>query len=507
MFVQVGLYEATQIAASTVVEPTNIVFILVATVFGLVMGAIPGLGGIVAITLLIPLTYGLDPIVAFMILSAVLGGTNFGGSMTAILLNTPGQSTNAATLLDGYPMTRQGRAGEAIGASAAASVLGALFGIVVLLASIPIMAELVLLISQPEIFWLGIWGITVIAVVVRGAVVTGLVSGCIGFLLTMHGTSHITAGLRWTYGSVSLEGGIGLIPVLIGLFAVGEMINLVSEGTTIAQEETENVGGNKWKGVWAVWTHRRLLLRSAIIGVLLGMVPGVGGATANFVAYFQAMQTSDEPDKFGTGTIEGVIAAEAGNDAKDGGGYIPTLALGIPGSAAMAVLLGAFTLHGIIPGPLFFEQNLDIVMMIILALLLSNVLTSSIGVLLTEKLAQVTKVDIHVIAPIVIAVSFLGAYTINSSIFDVFVTFLFGIFGFVMILIGMSRVPLVLAMVLAPIIEVNYFRSLQISGGDPAVFVRSPIAIFLILLVILSLLSPFVSWEKLINTRLDEVRK
>jgi putative tricarboxylic transport membrane protein len=500
-----GLGEAFGIAISTVTNPINFVLIVLGVLLGMLMGILPGLGGTVTLALLIPLTFGVDPLVAFMLLTAALGGTNFGGSITAILINTPGSSPNAATLLDGYPLTRQGRAGEAIGASAAASAFGALFGILILTASVPFMLQVILLFGPPEVFWLGVWGLTVIAVVVKGSVVAGLISAGFGMLFSIHGVNQFTATVRWDYGFTFMRDGMPLVPALIGLFAVAEMIKLVSEGGSIAKEDVDvRISGGQWKGVRAVYDHKWLFMRSAFIGAVIGVVPGVGGSAANYIAYFQAVQTASDPDVFGTGDIRGVIAPEASNDAKDGTGFLPTLGLGVPGSASMAILLGAFVLHGIQPGPLLFRNELDIVTTIIVSLLISNFLTSAIGIFSANQLIKVTRIDIRVLAPAVLVIAFFGTYALNNNIFQVFIAMFFGIFGFMMVKANMSRIPMILGLVLGIIVEQNFFRTLQISRGEYWIFVGvrrttegalyfdSPLAVFLILLTIASLGLPWI---------------
>jgi putative tricarboxylic transport membrane protein len=489
---QIGLQEAFMVAAQTVSDPINLLLIVLGVLLGMLMGILPGLGGTVTLALLIPLTFGMDSVVAFMLLTAALGGTNFGGSITSILINTPGSSPNAATILDGYPMARQGRAGEAIGASAMASASGAVFGIILLTLSIPIMIEVILLFGPPEVFWLGIWGLTVISVVVKGSVLSGLIAAGFGIIFSIHGLNRMTATVRWDYGFTFMQDGMPLVPSLIGLFAVAEMIKLISEGGTIAEDtEQARVTGGQWTGVRSVITHRWLFLRSAFIGAVIGVIPGVGGAAANYIAYFQAVQTSPDPEQYGTGDVRGVIAPEASNDAKDGTGFLPTLGLGVPGSASMAVLLGAFVLHGIQPGPLLFRDHLDIVTTIILALLISNILTSSIGIATSNQLIKVTRIDVRLLAPAVLAIAFFGTYALNNNIYQPFIAMLFGIIGFFMMKVNMSRIPMILGIVLGVIVERNFFRSLQVSRGDYAVFVRSEVTIILILLVIVSLLLPW----------------
>lgn len=486
-----NIYSAFVAAANAVADPYSLLLILIAAICGVVVGMIPGLGSVVALALFIPLTFGMEPLVAFMVLAAVNGGVAQGGSVTAILLNTPGYSPNAATLLDGYPMTRQGRANEALGASATASALGAIVGISVLALSIPILMELVLLFGPPEVFWLGVLGITVVSSVVGDRVLSGLISGGLGLMFAMYGLNGVTAGHRWVFGIPSLLEGIPLIPPLIGLFAIAEMMHLVSEGTQITDKDVD-IGGGKWKGVKAVFKHKWLLLRSALVGTFIGIIPGVGGTTANFVAYFQAEKTVEDSSGFGDGDIRGVIASEASNDGKDGGGYVPTLGFGIPGSAAMVVLLTAFLLHGIQPGPLLIQDHLDIVAVIIIAGLLSNIISSTVVITLAERLVKVTQVDIHVLFPIVLAFTLIAAYADGNNIFFIWIALAFGLLGFVMKKVSMSRVPMILGFVLSPIIERNFFRSLQISRDQYGIFAQSNVAKVLIVLVVVSLFYPYI---------------
>jgi putative tricarboxylic transport membrane protein len=490
---------AFSIAANAFTDPYSLLLLLIATTAGVIIGMIPGLGSVVALALFIPLTFGLDPLVAFMVLAAVNGGVSQGGSVSAILLNTPGYSPNAATLLDGYPMTREGRANEALGASATASALGAIVGISVLALSIPILIELVLLFGPPEIFWLGILGITIVSAVVGDRIISGLISGSLGLMFAMYGLNGVTAGHRWTFGIPSLLDGIPLIPPLIGLFAVSEMMDLAAKGETIADEDVD-IGTGKWDGVKSVFVHKWLFLRSALIGTVTGIVPGVGGTTANFVAYFQAEKTAKNSETFGTGDIRGVIASEASNDGKEGGGYIPTLGFGIPGSASMVVLLTAFLLHGIQPGPLLIQDHLDVVAVIIIAGIISNIVSSAVVISLSERLVKVTTIDIRVLFPIVLAFTLIAAYADGNNIFFIWIALVFGLFGFLMKKVNMSRVPMILGFVLSPIVETNFFRSLQISGDQYLIFTESIISKLLILLVVLSLFYPYIqrSVERLV---------
>lgn len=479
-------------AIASLSDPISILFIFIGAMFGMFMGMIPGLGGVTAIALLIPVTFGMDPVLAFMMLAGVKGGEAYGGSITAILLNVPGTGPNAATLIDGYPMSRNGEAGRALGASATASAFGAFFGILVLILSVPIILEIVLLFGPPEIFWLGVWGLTVIALVVGDDIIKGVLSATLGLVFAVHGRNVITGNSRWTYEYSFMLDGFKLVPALIGIFALAEMVKLIAEGGTISKtDEDIEIGDDITTGIRDVFQNKGIFFRSAIIGTLIGTVPGIGGTAANYIAYFQAVQTSNNSERFGTGDVRGVIASEASNDAKDGGSLIPTLAFGIPGSASMAVLLGAFVVHGMTPGPLLFQNNIEIVAVIIVALFVANIMTSAIGLLLISHLARVTEIDIKTLAPVVIIVAFFGAFAVNNVVFDLLIALLFGIIGYLMIAINMPRVPMVLALVIGPIVESNLFRSLQLSRGSLDIFTNSWISILLILLTLFSLTLPY----------------
>jgi len=483
--------QAATEALNVIFTPEGIVLILLGSLLGLLFGVLPGLGGAVGIALLIPLTFDLDPLTAFMILTAANGGAAFGGSVTAILLNIPGTAVNAATLLDGYPMAKKGEANVALGASAAASAGGAIIGLVVLLLSLPVLRSILRLFGPPEFFAMAIFGLIIIAYVDRQSLLNGLIAGFIGMGLGLVGFNQITGGRRYTFDTIYLQDGVELLGVIIGLFAVGEMLHLLMNKQTISSRGIQT-GGNALDGVRAVITHRGIFVRSSIVGVIVGLVPAAGGTTANFIGYVQAMQTSKNPERFGTGDIRGIIASESANDSKDGGAMIPTISFGIPGSAAWAVMLGAFTLHGIVPGPSFLEDNLDVIFMMLFALLISNITTSIVGILFANNLARLTNVPIKVLAPSILVLSFVGAYTLRFDILDVVFAGIFGLVGLLMIHYNFSRIALIIGLVLGPMAEESLAQSLQISRGSYAIFYTRPITVLLFLLIIVVLMAPYI---------------
>ena len=355
------MFEAFHMALNHVLVPINIGYIFLGSFIGLLFGILPGLGGVIALALALPFSFGMEPHAAMLFFSAIMGSIAFGGSVTAILLNTPGTAPNAATCLDGYPMAQQGQGKKALGISATASGLGAIFGLIVLILLIPLVRMIVLMFGPPEFFWLILFGLITVALAAKGSFFKGLTAGGIGILLSLIGFSPVFGVLRFSFGSkFYLWDGVELISLVIGLFALSEVINYYSKGGTIAPTDTSG-GGRVLDGVKEVFRHKRCFFRSSAIGVIVGIIPGVGGTVANFVAYVVAKERSKNPETFGTGNPEGIIAAESSNDAKDGGALLPTVGFGIPGSAECAVLLGAFILHGLVPGPLLIKNHLDIV--------------------------------------------------------------------------------------------------------------------------------------------------
>jgi putative tricarboxylic transport membrane protein len=465
-------------------------YLTLGTAIGLLFGVIPGLGGTTALALLIPMTFGMQPDAAIVLVGGIMGGVPFGGSISAILLNTPGVAPNAATCFDGYPLARKGKAGMAIGAAATASALGGLIGVGVMLAVIPIAKAIVLLFGPPEFFMLGVLGLSAIAVSTGGKLIRGLISGGFGLILAFVGFDEVGGGLRYTAGIEYLWDGVQLVPVLIGLFAIAEMINLMTVGGRVATGASAASLGNVMAGVKAVFNNITTLLRGSAIGAFIGAVPGIGGTVASFLSYTFARQISKDPESFGHGNIQGVIASEAANNAKDGGSLIPTLAFGIPGSAEMAVFLGVLVLHGFEPGPRLLLDHEDVIYGLIMALSLSCVLASAVGLALSRYLVMVTRTDVHYLAPVVISIALIGAYALQSSFGDVVAAMIFGVIGYFMVRFDYPRITLVIALVLGGIVERSYHQSLMMSGGSHGIFFTRPVADVLLTLIAISLALP-----------------
>lgn len=472
-------------------NPVSLVYLTIGVLLFLVFGAMPGLGGPVAYAILIPLTYTMDPVSAFALLVGGHSAVMFGGSISAILINTPGTGQNVATTFDGYPLTQQGRAGEALGASATASALGSIVGAFCLAGLLPILRRIVLLFGPPELFLICIFGLTTIAAVSRGSFLKGLVAGALGLLLSFVGFEPVSGDLRYTFGTLYLWEGIDLIPMIVGLFAIGEVVHLSTTGGAIARKEIPKTAVGIIKGMTAVFKHWFLMIRCAIVGTIIGIIPGAGGAVANVVAYGHAVSTSKHPEKFGTGIIEGVIAPETANDAKDGGALVPTLAFGIPGSETMAILYGAFLIQGLQPGPEMLNKHLPFLFSLVWMIVFGGILGAIIGLAMARKLTRLTMVPFSLLAPFIIAVALIGSFSSRGLLNDVFLTLIFGFFGYGMKKFAYPRAPVVIGLVLGHIVEKNFHISLQLFGWH---FLLRPLS--LVLLILLAMVTTLPLWRK-----------
>ncbi|OGA13112.1 MAG: hypothetical protein A3G25_18725 [Betaproteobacteria bacterium RIFCSPLOWO2_12_FULL_63_13] len=462
---------------------------LAAIPFGLIFGIVPGLSGLSALAILLPFTYGMEPLPGLALLLAAHAVVYTGGSVTAIVLGIPGSPPNAATVLDGYPMARNGLGGRAIGAALASSGLGGLFGVLVLVAVLPVLEPIVLLFGSPETFLLAVMGITFIAVVGEGTVEKGLIAGLLGIFLALFGYQPVTSVPRFYFDSDYLLDGFRIIPLALGLFAIPEIVGLSVKGRSVAQRGDAHVRFSQVvEGVVAVFRHPLLFLKSSAIGAVVGVVPGVGGETAPFVAYAAAKQSSRTPETFGSGEIEGVIAPESANNAKEGGALVPTLAFGIPGSAGMAILLGGFLILGLEPGPEFMREHMDLGVGLAMVLAFANVAAAAVMILFAPWIARITFLRGHVLAPLLLAVVVLGTFASKNNPMDVVYVFVFGALGYVMKILGYSRAPLILGFVLTGAMETYLHISIRTYG---LFFFTRPISLIIIALLVLGLGWPF----------------
>ncbi|GIX08582.1 tripartite tricarboxylate transporter permease [Elioraea sp.] len=466
------------------------------TLWGILGGALPGISPSIAMALLLPFTYGMEPIPAIVLLASVYVGAEYGGSIPAILIRTPGTNAAAATTLDGYEMARQGRGGEALGISLVSGLVGGLFGLGVLVVATEPLARVALAFTPPAYFALAVLGLSVIAGLAGGALTKGLIAASLGLMIATVGTDPVSGVPRFTFGSPELLAGIRPILVMVGLFAVAEMLVQIGEPDWAKAEARDT----RLK-LPSLALFRRLLPAQAIgcgIGTFEGVTPGAGGTIAAFMAYNEARRWSRDPDAFGKGAPEGVAAPEAANNVVTATALVPLLSLGIPGSNSAAILLGGFLVHGLTPGPMLFERAPEVVWGLYGGLLLANIAMLLLGlVILTPTLWLVNRPKPHLIAAI-LALIVSGVFAIEQSVFDIGLVLGFGVLGYALRWAGVPVLPLVLGVVLGFMLESNYRRSLVLSGGDHAVFVEDPVALGL--LVAALLLTGFSLWREFRRT-------
>jgi len=471
-------------------NPFTFVLLILGVVWGILFGATPGLTGVVGVALLIPFTFVFEPIEGLVMLGAVYVGSTFGGSISAILFNTPGSPEASCTSLDGYPMAKKGQAGMALGLALGSSAIGGIFGTIALILLAPPLADFALAFGPSEYFALAILGITAIASIGSKSIWKALIAGFLGLGLATVGIDPLTGFGRFTFGTDSLLTGISFIPALIGLFALSEVLARVG-----ATSDGDLLGGGvvstKLPRLREVWALRITLLRSSVIGTLIGTLPGVGATTAAFISYSEAVRWSKKPEEFGTGTPEGIAAPESANNAAVGGAMVPLLALGIPGSATTAVMIGGLTIHGIVPGPLLMVQNKELVYSVFIGMLLANVLMIVAGIRIAKYFAKILRLPYAYVGPSIVVLCTTGVFALRSNYFDLAVMAAFGALGFLLLKLDYPLAPLIIGLVLGPIAEVNLRRAMILNNFDIIEIVSRPIAGGLLLLSALSLIYGF----------------
>lgn len=457
-----------------------VAMMLLGVVVGIVIGALPGLTATMGVALLVPLTFWLPPLPAIMVLLGIYVGAMYGGALSAILIRTPGTPAAAATTFDGYPLAQQGKPGLAIGVSCITGVIGGLFSTFALMGAAPWLARFALNFGPAEYFALALFGLSIIASLSGASLAKGLLMGALGLFLATVGLDPITAVPRFTFGLQPLLEGLPFIPVLIGVFALSEVL----WQSRVPFGSGDGAAWASWGRVWPRREEWRRILPPTLLacfsGTFIGALPGVGGDVAAFVAYDQAKKLSRRPEEFGRGSLEGLAAAECANNAVTGGAMIPLLTLGIPGDAVTAVLLGALMIHGIRPGPELFQKQQTFVAAVFLGLLAANLLVLPIGLAGARLFVQVIRAPKPFLLPFIAVFSVVGAYAINNSLFDVGVMFLFGVVGWLMRRFDFPAAPLVLGLILGRMVEENLRRALILSGGQVAFLLTRPIALVLL---------------------------
>ena len=456
-------------------------FLIAGVVLGLVGGVIPGISGLTTLALILPFTFTMTLWQSLPLMMSVMAVVCNGGAVTAILLNVPGTTASAATTFDGFPMAQRGEAARAIGASQAASAIGGVTAPLVALALIPVILPAIMVVHSADMVFIVLAGLVFIGVLGSGSMLKGLMSGVIGLLLSFIGFHAATGIGRYTFGIAYLYDGLHVVPVVLGLFAVPEMIRLATRGGTISKADLTLGLTQVKQGIKEAIQHYWLVLRSGILGFIVGIIPGIGGTTAAFVAYGQAKKTSKHPETFGTGNVEGVISTEGANNAEQAGALLTTLALGIPGSGSLAIVLGAIIMNGVQPGPRMFTEFLDLSIALMLVLIIAGVIGATVCIVLAPQLARIALIPARLLVPLIMVIIFVGAFAVRGVTWDVLTTLVLSVLGLAMSRYGFNRPALFLAYVLGSEFERYFFISLQVGG--PFFFLR-PISLSLIFVMI-----------------------
>ncbi|WP_375459941.1 tripartite tricarboxylate transporter permease [uncultured Enterovirga sp.] len=465
--------------------PLNIGFALIGCLLGTLVGVLPGLGPASAMAILLPITTYMSPEGAIIIMAGIYYGAMYGGSTTAILMNIPGEVSSVVTAVDGFQMTKQGRAGQALAIAAIGSFAAGILGTLAIAVIGPTVADLALRFGPPEYFGLVLFSLTALISFAGPSLISGLAIGALGMALASIGTDPLTGTQRMTFGSLEMTKGLDIIPVLIGLFGIGEV--LTSLGANVSQIYSGRLGS--WLSMiprGAELTRGLLAsLRGTVIGFVMGLLPGMLPALTAYLSYDVEKRISKTPELFGTGMIEGVAAPEAANNATAMAGFIPLLSLGIPTSPALAIMLGTLLINGLTPGPMLFAQNAAFVWTVIGSMFVANAMLLVLNLPLVGLWARISLIPYSVLGPIVLAVCAVGAYAPRNTIFDVWVALIFGVVGYAMRRLSMPIAPLVLGFLLGPLMEQSLRQSLALSGGDPLLILSRPITLILCIMAVL----------------------
>ncbi len=490
--------ENYMMAIATVFQPVNFFAILIGVIIGLMFGMVPGLSGVTAVGLLVPFSYGMDPMAGILMMCGVYCAATYGGSITAILFNIPGDVMAVATTFDGHAMHKKGESRRALTVAIFASCCGGLIGVIALATVAPQLAKVALIFGPSEYFALAMLGLMTISTVGSGSVVKmmkALVSVVIGILLTMVGTDPVSGATRFTFGNVILEAGIASLPAIIGIFALAEMLSICYEKKQIAYDaaslsETKKIGFLPSKKDWN--ETKLTILRSSVIGTIIGILPGTGATIASILGYNVDQRFSKKPEKYGTGIIRGVAAPESANNASVGGAIVPLITLGIPGSSTTAIMLAALTLHGIRPGPILFQTNIIFVNSIFVGLFIANILMVVAALALVKYLVRVLLIKSEVLSFIIITICLVGAFAVNKRMLDLWIVIFCGLIGFFIKKYGFSAGAMVLGLVLGELAEGGLIRGLSLYEGNVITMLMRPVTFVVLLISVIIAISPII---------------
>lgn len=477
---------------SIIMEPHRMLLLWGGVLCGLALGILPGIGGVAGTALLLPFTFSMDAPAAMALLLGLAATTTHGDPISAIVLGAPGHAASAATALDGYPMTKRGEGARALGAAYMSALMGGVFGAVLMAVALPVVRPMILYIGSPELLALSVFGISMVAVLSGNTPLRGLTMACFGVMLAMIGSDPQTGTLRWTFDSLYLWEGLPLVPLTLGIFALPELCDLLVAREQIVQSSKME---NNWKGLWQgsvdCFEHWWLVLRCSWIGSVIGAIPGISAAVIDWISYGHALKTEKgAAQTFGHGDVRGVIAAESATCSREGGALVPTIVFGVPGSAGMAILLGAFMIHGLVPGPDMLTKNLSITYSMVWSIAIANLLGSGLCYLFSSQFAKLATLRYTLILPVVLSLVYIGAFEGHRSWGDMFSLLFFGVFAWGMKHFKWPRPPLVLGFILGSIIERYMFISIQRYGGD---WMMRPLVLGLFLMAALTLVKPFMA--------------
>lgn len=477
------IWEHMQLGLANALTWSNLAYCLFGVTVGTFLGVVPGIGTLAALSMLFPLTYQVGPDAALIMLAGIYYGTSYGGSTAAILLNVPGTPSSAIVCIDGYPMAQQGRAGVALFVTALSSFFATAIGIVIMMTISPLVAEVAVRFGSPDYFALILLGLIASSVIVQGAVLSGLAMVILGMLISCIGTDIYTGQMRYTFGLVELYDGVAMVAMAIGLFGIGEVIATLRQATSTKSSvssvtmRTMMPTRDDWRRFW------RPMLRGTWIGAFFGALPGTGGLIASVVSYGVEKSVAKDPSRFGNGAIEGIIAPEAANSSSDPTAYITTFTLGIPSSASMALMIGVLMIHGINPGPQMIAQHPDLFWGLVAAFWIGNLMLLVLNIPLIGLWVSVLQIPYGILYPLVTVFTCIGVFTVGGNTFDILMVAAFGLLGYLFRIFDFSSAPLILGLVLGPLMEEHFRRSMLMSQGDPSIFFQRPFSASLLGLV------------------------
>lgn len=493
------------LSAESLITLENFIAMAFGTLAGVVIGALPGLTTTIGLAVLIPLTFGIEPLVALGLMAGIYNGSMYGGAIPAILLNIPGTPAAIATTFDGYPMAQSGKAALALRTACYSSALGGLVSAVALLLLAPPLAQVTLAFGPSEYFWVAVFGLASISVLLGDDPVKGLISASLGLLIASVGMDTLTGRMRFTFGQLELTDGINIVVVLVGLFALSRVLRMAEDAvkTGVAKEQLRLSGQTVGPGVLAMLAPT--WLRSALIGIGVGILPGAGGNIAAFLSYNESKRVAKDRESFGKGNIKGVAAAECGNSSDNAASLIPTLTLGVPGNAIAALIMGGLLVHGLQPGPALFRADAQITYGFMLQMLITSIMLMALGGLLaTRVFAQVLRVPQVILAPMIVGLMTLGLFTVKNSIFDLFAMLGFGLLGYFMDRLRFPLAPMILGVILGGMAEQSLRTALQISRGDWSYLLSNTISQIIAALIVFVLAAPLWRWLRGRRTAPDE---